>query len=319
LAAVRSPLLHRLSETLQPVVVPAVSAEAWLPSEEYAWLGDVRTALFLPLVMARRLIGVIGLGQVAVKRGYTTSDVNFATTLANQAGVAIHNARLYQQGQRAQPVGTPETKTAATLPTPVPVTAPSATQRPARRLALPVAAVAMSVCVLGALALGAPPIRQALGLAVAATTTATQGAAPTVIQVNTAAPTLAPTRQPASATAVPPTHTAVPPTPTASPTVEPTRTPAPSATSAVSPTPSLPPGVTALATVVLSDGIAGRLRAAPNGTVIGGVPGNSQVQVLDGRVTTDDGIVWVEIRVAETGATGWFAESLLRYDNPPAP
>jgi hypothetical protein len=158
-----------------------------------------------------------------------------------------------------------------------------------------------------------------LGLAVAATTTATQGAAPTVIQVNTAAPTLAPTRQPASATAVPPTHTAVPPTPTASPTVEPTRTPAPSATSAVSPTPSLPPGVTALATVVLSDGIAGRLRAAPNGTVIGGVPGNSQVQVLDGRVTTDDGIVWVEIRVAETGATGWFAESLLRYDNPPAP
>jgi hypothetical protein len=43
------------------------------------------------------------------------------------------------------------------------------------------------------------------------------------------------------------------------------------------------------------------------------------VEVLSGRGTTDDGVAWVEIRVVETGATGWFAESLLRYESPPNP
>ena len=64
---------------------------------------------------------------------------------------------------------------------------------------------------------------------------------------------------------------------------------------------------------------AGRLRDAPNGNVIGGVPGNTQVQVLNGRQTTDDNIVWVHIRITNTGQTGWFSESLIKYTATPAP
>jgi hypothetical protein len=124
----------------------------------------------------------------------------------------------------------------------------------------------------------------------------------TAVVEPTAAPTEAVANTPVAPATTAPTQTSAP-----------TETVAPAATA----TPGLPPGVTALATVTLSEGIAGRLRDAPNGTVIGGVPGNTQVQVLQGRTTTDDGIVWVEINVIETGETGWFAESLLSYDTPP--
>jgi hypothetical protein len=195
-------------------------------------------------------------------------------------------------------------------------TAP-AEQRWTRRLAMPALAVALAVCVLGALALGTEPLRNALGLSGAAST-ATQSVAPTAILVSTHEATTAATSTPVDTAVVQPTATsAVENTSTA--TAAPTDTPAPTETAAptLSPTPGLPPGVTALATVTLSEGIAGRLRDAPNGTVIGGVPGNTQVQVLQGRVTTEDGIVWVEISIVETGASGWFAESLLRYDTPP--
>jgi hypothetical protein len=130
----------------------------------------------------------------------------------------------------------------------------------------------------------------AASLAVIATTAATRAPAPT------AAPSA--TAQPATATP-PPTDTA---------TALPTASPLPSA----SPT-GLPPDVVKVATVVLPKGLVGRLRDAPNGQVIGGVPGNILVYVLAGRQTTADGIVWVRLRLPQTGQSGWFAESLLQY------
>jgi hypothetical protein len=81
----------------------------------------------------------------------------------------------------------------------------------------------------------------------------------------------------------------------------------------------LPPDVIGLATVVLPEGIAGRLRDAPNGNVIGGVPGNTPVQVLVGRQTTDDNSVWAHIRLTNTGQTGWFSDGLLKYTATPVP
>jgi hypothetical protein len=86
-----------------------------------------------------------------------------------------------------------------------------------------------------------------------------------------------------------------------------------------SPTEPLPPGVIGLATVVLPEGIVGRLRDAPNGNVVGGVPGNIEVQILPGRQTTEDNIVWVHIRLTTTGQSGWFSEGLLTYTSTPVP
>ena len=104
---------------------------------------------------------------------------------------------------------------------------------------------------------------------------------------------------------------------TETPAVVETETPAETSTPTITPTPPLPPDVVAVALVNLPEGIGGRLRDAPNGNVIGGVPGNTEVHVLDGRETTPDGIAWVRIRIPDTGQTGWFAEDLLIYQDEP--
>jgi hypothetical protein len=81
----------------------------------------------------------------------------------------------------------------------------------------------------------------------------------------------------------------------------------------------LPADVVAVATVDLGEGVIGRLRDSANGAVIGGITGGTPVHVLQGRETTSDGIVWVEIRVIQTGQVGWFAENLLKYEATPTP
>jgi GAF domain-containing protein len=188
-----------------------------------------------------------------------------------------------------------------------------------RRAAIPAAVVLVAVCGLAALARG-PLSNMAAGLFGNATDTAPAATqtAPVVLAASataevpaTAMPTEAPT------TAAPPTPTAPPPTITR--TAEPTETdtPAETSTPTITPTPPLPPDVVAVALVDLPEGIGGRLRDAPNGNVIGGVPGNTQVHVLAGRETTSDGITWVQIRIPDTGQTGWFAEDLLIYENEP--
>ncbi len=75
--------------------------------------------------------------------------------------------------------------------------------------------------------------------------------------------------------------------------------------------PTLPGGVRGTAVVALSSGVAARLRDAPNGRVIGGLPDGTPLQVLQGR-ETQDGLVWIEVQ-DNTGQTGWISEDLVEY------
>jgi len=186
-----------------------------------------------------------------------------------------------------------------------------------RRWALPTGALLLVLCLAGTAIANRGALQQAaaglLGGAAAQTATATA--------VATQPSPLAPTLAPATITAAP--ATLPPPTPlpvvaTATPLA--TLTPAPTATElpTATPTVALPPDVIGLATVVLPQGIVGRLRDAPNGNVIGGVPGNTPVQVLAGRQTTSDQIVWVHIRLPSS-QSGWFSEGLLKYTATPVP
>jgi Bacterial SH3 domain len=217
-------------------------------------------------------------------------------------------------------------------PAPAPVTAVpiAAPARPAaaepvappspstwRRWALPAGALLLVLCLAGTAIANRGALQQAaaglLGGAAAPT--------PTITVVATQPSPLAPTLAPTIITAAPATPqipTQVPVIATETPLA--TLTPAPTATElpTASPTVALPPDVIGLATVVLPQGIVGRLRDAPNGNVIGGVPGNTLVQVLAGRQTTPDNIVWVHIRLP-SGQTGWFSEGLLKYTATPVP
>ncbi len=132
--------------------------------------------------------------------------------------------------------------------------------------------------------------------------------APTSTTANEVVATTAPTLEPTSTVApsVTPTETVVPtetPTETAIPTEAPTAGP------------TLPPGVVALGTIQVTQGTSARLRATPNGTVVGSVPDDTSVQVLQGQEFVD-GISWIQIRLP-SGEVGWIAESLVEITTSP--
>ncbi len=56
--------------------------------------------LNLPLVLGRELIGVVKWGDERASRRFGISEIQFAKTLANQATIAVHNARLFEERAR---------------------------------------------------------------------------------------------------------------------------------------------------------------------------------------------------------------------------
>jgi hypothetical protein len=80
---------------------------------------------------------------------------------------------------------------------------------------------------------------------------------------------------------------------------------------------TLAPDAVALAIITLPTGTAGAaLRSSPTGDTILTLPDRTIVQVLAGRQRLPDDSVWVAVR-APNGETGWVAEALLTYFNPP--
>ena len=320
--------------------------------------GHYRSALVLPLVSGDRALGAL-LFLSARPAAFGPANMPVAQAAASQIMFALqsneHEQAWRKQSQAieqwladfqdgtatpepgsvpthtlpiAAPAAQPVPPTPAIQPAqpvaavPVSPAASAAPARPAnsRRLALEVAALLLLVCLAGAALLNRDAIQQAAGGLLGGSATATPPVATVVVtQPSQAAPTLpAATLTVAPVTQAAPTQAPIIPTATSMPatlTPAPTASPLPSA----SPTEPLPPGVIGLATVVLPDGIVGRLRDAPNGNVVGGVPGNIQVQILPGRQTTPDNIVWVHIKLTTTGQSGWFSEGLLKYTATPVP
>ncbi|NTU64331.1 MAG: GAF domain-containing protein, partial [Chloroflexi bacterium] len=56
--------------------------------------------LNLPLILGKELIGVVKWGDERAQRRFGASEIQFAKTLANQATIAVHNARLFEERAR---------------------------------------------------------------------------------------------------------------------------------------------------------------------------------------------------------------------------
>ena len=61
-----------------------------------AGLGAIGAVLAVPLLFEQRLVGFLALGEKGSGRSYTIDDVALLDTLANQAAVAVQNARAYR-------------------------------------------------------------------------------------------------------------------------------------------------------------------------------------------------------------------------------
>ncbi|HYT73268.1 MAG TPA: ATP-binding protein [Vicinamibacterales bacterium] len=90
-----TPLVPRPSDhvlrTRQPVNVNDLHAEL---SPEVAAGIDLRSALSVPMFVGDVLIGVLSVGSLELRR-FSADDMRLLSTIANQVGVAIQNARLH--------------------------------------------------------------------------------------------------------------------------------------------------------------------------------------------------------------------------------
>jgi signal transduction histidine kinase len=81
----------------KPVEIPDIFAD---PSREDFWpLArelDLRACLAVPIMVQERVIGAISLDRVCAQPPFSADEVSLCQTIANQAAVAIENARLYE-------------------------------------------------------------------------------------------------------------------------------------------------------------------------------------------------------------------------------
>jgi len=94
------PATRRALETCQPLAVRM--SDPHVTPAEVALLKKERAAslMMLPMVAGDRVAGLVELYQIEFEREFTASDIRLCQTLANQAAVAVENARLYNQAQQ---------------------------------------------------------------------------------------------------------------------------------------------------------------------------------------------------------------------------
>ncbi|MDY7078033.1 MAG: PAS domain S-box protein [Chloroflexota bacterium] len=94
------PATARVMETLQPLVVQTSDPDANPTELAYMQKNNTATLVIIPLTVKGQAIGVMEL-ETWEERRYTPEQLNMAMTLANQAAVALDNARLYEEAQQS--------------------------------------------------------------------------------------------------------------------------------------------------------------------------------------------------------------------------
>ncbi len=85
-------------EGLQPLIIEDVRSDPHLDPQH---LLDLQSALVVPIEIGTRMMGVMQLGtQRPRRRRFTADEGELAMAMANQAAVAIENARLFKEEQR---------------------------------------------------------------------------------------------------------------------------------------------------------------------------------------------------------------------------
>ena len=65
-------------------------------------MGELEAEISVPILSKDRLIGILNLGHKEEKEIYSSEDLELLSTLANQAAIAIENARLYENLKQSQ-------------------------------------------------------------------------------------------------------------------------------------------------------------------------------------------------------------------------
>ena len=99
-----SPLVQLLRGRREPIVKEELE---WVPvgpetPQTIETMGKLGAEISLPILSKEKLIGILNLGHKEDKTLYSTEELELLSTLANQAAIAIENARLYENLKQSQ-------------------------------------------------------------------------------------------------------------------------------------------------------------------------------------------------------------------------
>jgi signal transduction histidine kinase len=103
--AAHSRFLAHFDRTGQPLSQYDLDMLKWfqaIPSDDRQWLHDLKVELYVPVLLARRLVALLALGPKADGRPYSDQDRETLLILAGQTGTALDNARLMDNLRQAQ-------------------------------------------------------------------------------------------------------------------------------------------------------------------------------------------------------------------------
>jgi two-component system NtrC family sensor kinase len=99
-----SPLVQLLRRRREPIVKEELE---WVPvgpqtPQTIETMRKLGAEISLPILSKEKLIGILNLGHKEDKTLYSTEELELLSTLANQAAIAIENARLYENLKQSQ-------------------------------------------------------------------------------------------------------------------------------------------------------------------------------------------------------------------------
>lgn len=86
--------LHRLGEAVSYPIIAQQARQIGIDEQELADLRKLDVAVLAPLIVQQKFLGLLALGEKADRDPFSKEDFDLLETLANQASVAILNARL---------------------------------------------------------------------------------------------------------------------------------------------------------------------------------------------------------------------------------
>ena len=100
----QGPLVTLLQHRQEAIVKEELE---WVPvgpetPQTVSTMAQLGAELSLPIISKGKLIGILNLGQKDDKTLYSNEDLELLSTLANQAAIAIENARLYENLKQSQ-------------------------------------------------------------------------------------------------------------------------------------------------------------------------------------------------------------------------
>jgi two-component system, NtrC family, sensor kinase len=97
------PLIERLTDNQEGVVKEELEmAQDTMGLQAAKKMEELEAEISVPIMSKGKLIGILNLGHKEEKAIYSSEDLELLSTLANQAAIAIENARLYENLKQSQ-------------------------------------------------------------------------------------------------------------------------------------------------------------------------------------------------------------------------